>query len=90
MVDYKKFITALKSTWIRRILQSNAKWKKLLESELKICIDKLWIFGIDFIRKVCANSTNNFWKAIQERKALLQDFVKPPLPIIPATIAIFF
>ena len=60
MVDYKKFITALKSTWIRRILQSNAKWKKLLESELKICIDKLWIFGIDFIRKVCANSTNNF------------------------------
>ena len=37
----KKCITALKSTWIRHILQSNAKWKKLLESELKICIDKL-------------------------------------------------
>ena len=64
MVDYKKFITALKSTWIRRILQSNAKWKKLFESELKICTDKLWIFGIDFIKNVCAKSTNNFWKDV--------------------------
>ena len=36
--------------------------KKILESELIICIDKLWIFWIDFIKNVCAKSTNNFWK----------------------------
>ena len=61
----KKNITALKSTWIRRILQSNAKWKELLESELmKICIDKLWIFGLNFIKNVSVKSTNNFWKDV--------------------------
>ena len=155
-------------------------WKTLLESELKICIEKLWIFGIDFIKNVYVKSTNNFlkdvfqswpnvyhssnvyhsrcessdilsehvWynpkitvggnskslkslfnsgivfiydlldpngniysfdyiksvlkskinfveyaglkKTIQERQTLLQAFIKPPLPIIPATIAIFF
>ena len=62
----KKIITALESTWIRRTLQSNAKWKKktVLNSELKICMDKLWIFGIDFMKNVCAKSTKNFWKDV--------------------------
>ena len=40
--------------------------EKLLESELKICIDKLWIFGIDFIKNVCVKSTNNFWKDVSQ------------------------
>ena len=32
--------------------------KKQLESELKICINKLWNFGRDFIKKVCDPKIN--------------------------------
>lgn len=52
MVNYKKNIIALECTWIQRILQSNATWKKLLESELKICIDKLCVLGKDLIKNL--------------------------------------
>ena len=53
------------------------------------------IYSFDYIKSVLKSKINfveyaGLKKAIQERKALLQDFVKPPLPIIPATIAIFF
>ena len=40
--------------------------KKQLESELKICINKLWNFGRDFIKKVCEKSTKNFWKEVSQ------------------------
>ena len=37
---------------------------KILESELKISIDKLWVLGIVFIKNICAKQTNNFWKDV--------------------------
>ena len=64
MVDYKEFITALKATWIRRILHSNAKWTKLLGAELTTGIDKLWKFGIDYINNLSVKITNSFWKEV--------------------------
>ena len=53
------------------------------------------IYSFDYIESVPKSKINfieyaGLKKAIQERRALLQAFIKPPLPIIPATIAIFF
>ena len=31
MIDYQEFICALKSSWIKRLLHSDAKWTKLIE-----------------------------------------------------------
>ena len=47
------------------------------------------IYSFDYIKSVLKSKINfveyaGLKKAIQERKALLQDFVKPPFPIIPA------
>ena len=52
------------------------------------------IYTFDYIKSVLKCKINcveyaGLKKAIQERQTLLQAFIKPPLPIIPATIAIF-
>ena len=49
MIDYRKFITALKSTWIRRILHSNSKWVPLLESVIHCNTGNLWKRGFLFV-----------------------------------------
>lgn len=41
MVDYGNFITALKATWMRRLIRTNTKCVKLLESILKISISDI-------------------------------------------------
>lgn len=48
MIDYSAFIPALKSSWIKRLINSNAKWVKLLETTLGIEISNLWKRGLDF------------------------------------------
>lgn len=52
MIDFSKFITALKSRWIRRILHSNSKWVPLVETIIHCKADYLWnrgsLFGFDY------------------------------------------
>ena len=38
MIDYQEFTCALKSSWIKRLLHSDAKWTKLIEIIFKIDI----------------------------------------------------
>lgn len=45
MIDYSDFTLALKSSWIRRLLSSKYKWINLLEAQMKIKINDLWIKG---------------------------------------------
>ena len=52
------------------------------------------IYSFDYIKSVLKSKINfveyaGLKKTIQERQALLQTFINHPLPIIPATIAIF-
>jgi hypothetical protein len=61
MVDYSKFILALKSSWIRRLIHSESKWVKLLQAQLQTNITNLWLMGSNFITKLCNKITNNFW-----------------------------
>lgn len=42
MIDYKEFMLALKSTWIRRLLHSSPKWIHILESEMNTSVSNLW------------------------------------------------
>lgn len=64
MNDYADFITALKSSWVRRLLHSKAKWKNLLEVQLGFKMDLFWIYGIDFIEKTSENISNPFWSEV--------------------------
>ena len=53
------------------------------------------IYSFDYIKSVLKSKINfveyaGLKKAIQERQALLQACIEPPLPIIPATITHIF
>lgn len=61
MIDYMEFVCALKSTWIRRLIHSNATWVKLFESELGLKIETLWEKGSDFITNISNKISNKFW-----------------------------
>ena len=62
MIDYHEFICALKSSWIKRFLHSDAKWTKLVEMILKTDIRNLRKKGLDFISKLSLNTTNVFFE----------------------------
>ena len=62
MISVCNFMIALKSTWIRRILRSNAKWKVVIESQLNT--QKLANCGQIYIDICLNNVTNNFWKDV--------------------------
>lgn len=64
MVDYGNFITALKATWMRRLIKTDTKWVKLLESILKISISEIWRNGPDYSYLLCKNLENSFWKEV--------------------------
>ena len=69
MVNIVSYITALKSTWIRKIIyNNNSKWKKLLENSVEI--DKLLNTGSEYLSHLQENVQNDFWrdvlKAFQE------------------------
>lgn len=53
MIDYR-FITALRSTLVRRILHSNSKWVPLVETIIHCKTDYLWkrgsLFGFDYYK----------------------------------------
>lgn len=64
MIDYQAFIIALKSSWIKRLINSNAKWVKLLETTLEIEISDLWKRGLDFTFEMIRKIPNLFWKEV--------------------------
>ena len=63
MLDYFEFITALKSSWIRRLMQCRTKWKNLLEAIIKENVN-LWLKGTDFISDISKSINNIFWKEV--------------------------
>ena len=64
MIDYHEFICALKSSSIKRLLHSDAKWTKLMEIIFKIDLRDLWKKELDFISNLSLNTTTFFWKDV--------------------------
>ena len=59
-LDLDYYITALKSTWIRRYLISDGKWKNIINCSIDI--NKLIHCGSGYIQKTCESIDNKFWK----------------------------
>lgn len=64
MIDYKEFMLALKSTWIRRLLHSSPKWIHILEAEMNTSVSNLWSRGTEYTLKICKLIHNCFWKEV--------------------------
>lgn len=63
-IDFTEFSSALKSSWIRRMIFTDTKWINLLEAELQAKIKNLWVKGTNFLSNICKNTNNIFWKEV--------------------------
>lgn len=76
MINIRNYITALKSTWIRRLLKCDHKYKYIFETKYSKT-ETLVNRGTEFIHSVKANKTNRFWNDVLESWATLQYKMKP-------------
>ena len=60
MIDLNAFITALKTTWIRRVVTSNGKWLDVVSKFIDI--NKLLNCGCHYPETIAKSCTNIFWK----------------------------
>ena len=73
MIDIIEFTHALKSSWIRRLLQQKTNWIILLEAEVKTKVNDSCVRGIAFISilskkisKVFLKNVFNGWTKVTE------------------------
>ena len=65
MINLKKYICALKSTWIRRLLANDSKYVSVFESKytkIKDLINR----GLEFTKGLIRNKNNIFWNDVLE------------------------
>ena len=72
MLDVKKFITSLKSTWLRRLLIKRSKYFDFLNTTYPF-VSKLSCFGGDFIKRKLHLVNNTFWKDVFDSYILLDE-----------------
>ena len=72
MLDVKKFITSLKSTWLRRLLIKRSKYFDFLNTTYPF-VSKLSCFGGDFIKRKLRLVNNTFWKDVFDSYILLDE-----------------
>ena len=86
MINLKAFISALKATWIRRLLRIGGNWTGIIENEINI--RNLINFGNSLTEIIINKISNKFWKdvlkshndIIQLNKVTsLEQFLKTPL-----------
>ena len=68
--DIKSFWLSLKFSWLRRLLNTNAFWPKILCEEVKKIVDyeanipEILQFGPNYLSFIGKKLKNNFWKQI--------------------------
>lgn len=73
MISLPKFFTALKCTWIRRIIKnSESKWAKLSKVITNINLDEIYNCGDYFIDIKQRKIINNFWNDVLQSWKILQ------------------
>ena len=75
MIDLRRYIESLKTTWIRCIIKGNdSKWKLLTNVIFEV--DKLLNVGPGFIETTVRNIKNRFWKDVLNSWSHLQRITK--------------
>ena len=65
MINLESFITCLKCTWFRRILQGEQAWMSIFEGQFgKNIGNSIEDFGDDFYTQLIKDSKNEFWKDV--------------------------
>jgi hypothetical protein len=62
MININNFMTAIKCTWIRRMILKNSKWITLFKSVTKLSARDLIMYGDYFLKSKNEQITNTFWR----------------------------
>ena len=65
MINLRNYIYALKSTWIRRLIINDSKYKTIFETKYSK-VEDLINRGLDFARFLKTNKNNKFWNNVLE------------------------
>ena len=62
MINLNAFVSALKSTWIRRLLLNESKWQEIIK--LHINLETLTSCNAEYIQDISSTLNNQFWKDV--------------------------
>ena len=62
MINLNTFVSALKSTWIRRLLLNESKWQEIIK--LHINLETLTSCNVEYIQDISSTLNNQFWKDV--------------------------
>ena len=63
MIHVKKFASAIKLTWVRRIL-TDKKWKNIILTETNTTVKQITLYGNNFLHDMVKKTKNMFWKDV--------------------------
>ena len=64
MVHLDSFISSLKITWIRRLINNDSAWKNHILSSLNIDCESFFKFGDNFFAELACKTKNKFWRHV--------------------------
>lgn len=76
LINNYNFLIALKTSWIRRLILNDSKWKYLFESETNSSINELMYFGNDYTILLMERTSNLFWKDVLYSWGIVQNKAK--------------
>ena len=62
MITLNAFVSALKSTWIRRLLLNESKWQEIIK--IHINLEMLTSCNVEYIQDILSTLNNQFWKDV--------------------------
>lgn len=76
MIHLKHYIDALKSTWVRRVITNDFKYKTLFETKY-VNVKDLIKRGTEFLQELKTNQNNKFWNDVLESWIRISDSLTP-------------
>ena len=62
MINLNAIVSALKSTWIRRLLLNESKWQEIIK--IHINLKMLTSCNVEYIQDILNTLNNQFWKDV--------------------------
>lgn len=75
MINLQNYVTALKLTWLRRLIMNDSKYKYMFELKYS-SLEMLLKRGTEFANSLIATNTNAFWNDVLESWTKLNDQIK--------------
>ena len=81
MVNIEAFVNSMKVTWLKRFVETEAEWAKVIAAELPFIHD-IFCYGSMKLQKISKEIKNQFWKDVVQAFASFSRAYNPGIPQI--------